>query len=204
VEQQRFDVMTRSLTRVPSRRDVLRGLTGGLGLGALWLPGTAAAKKKRKKKHKKTTQQPTTNCTPNCLDRTCGNDGCGGSCGACGSNDICRGGTCCAPESPATTCAGRCGTWTNNCGQPVVCPTCPGGQQCLSNGSCAMVCGPGIPCPSYCTGCSVPTSEGETHCVAGNSPNTCPTQVCSSTADCPAGKQCQMCLGSGRCFSLCS
>jgi hypothetical protein len=204
MNQTRFNAVTQSVTRVPSRRDVLRGLAGA-GIGTLWLPGIADAKNKRgKKRKKKNTQQPTSNCTPNCVDRTCGSDGCGGSCGTCAADQVCHGGTCCVPESQSTTCAGRCGTWTNNCRQPVACPTCPTGQQCLSNGSCAQVCGSGVPCPSYCTGCSVPSTEGETHCVAGNNPTVCPTQACSSTADCPAGKQCQMCQGSGRCTSLCS
>src|SRR5215217_6836958 len=69
--------MTQALGRLPSRRDVLRSLAGaGLGLGALRLPGIAAAKKKRKKRKKKT-EQSTASCTPNCVERTCGNDGCG-------------------------------------------------------------------------------------------------------------------------------
>lgn len=46
-------VMTRSLTKLPSRRDVVRGLaSAGLGLGAVRLPDIADAKKKRKHKHK--------------------------------------------------------------------------------------------------------------------------------------------------------
>ena len=51
----RFEAITRSLTMFPSRRDVLRGLTG-TGLVSLlgWLQGESdvAAKKKRHKKHK--------------------------------------------------------------------------------------------------------------------------------------------------------
>jgi hypothetical protein len=53
LNQHRIAVVTRSLTSVPSRRDVLRGLVGaGLGLGAARLPAVVAAKKKRKKKVK--------------------------------------------------------------------------------------------------------------------------------------------------------
>src|SRR5215207_2969700 len=67
MDQQHVAAWTRSLTRIavtrlPSRRDVLRGLVGlGLGLSALRRPETADAKKKRKKrkKHKKKrTQSP--------------------------------------------------------------------------------------------------------------------------------------------------
>ena len=47
-------VATRSLTRVPSRRDIVRGLVGaGLGLGMARAPNRAAADKKRKRKPKK-------------------------------------------------------------------------------------------------------------------------------------------------------
>ena len=193
MDGQQFDELVLSLTA--SRRLLLGG---ALATAAGWLGvSDADAKKNRHKKKKKKA------CRRNCSDRTCGSDGCGGSCGACGANQLCRGGTCCVPDPVATTCAGRCGTWTNNCGQPVTCPSCPTGQQCLSNGSCAQACGPGIACPSYCQGCSVPNTEGATHCVAGNDPTACPTQTCSSTADCPTGKHCQMCNGSGRCFNLC-
>ncbi|MGH2618111.1 MAG: hypothetical protein ACRDJC_23025, partial [Thermomicrobiales bacterium] len=54
MDQTRFNAVTQTLNRVPSRRDVLRGLAGAaLGLGAARLPGTAAAKKKRKNKKPK-------------------------------------------------------------------------------------------------------------------------------------------------------
>jgi hypothetical protein len=33
-------------------------------------------------------------CTPDCTNKNCGDDGCGGSCGTCGENTICSSGTC--------------------------------------------------------------------------------------------------------------
>jgi len=33
-------------------------------------------------------------CTPNCKDKQCGDDGCGGSCGSCGDNALCNLGKC--------------------------------------------------------------------------------------------------------------
>ncbi len=33
-------------------------------------------------------------CAPDCLGKECGDDGCGGSCGICGSSDYCEGGQC--------------------------------------------------------------------------------------------------------------
>ncbi|MGH2615127.1 MAG: hypothetical protein ACRDJC_07805 [Thermomicrobiales bacterium] len=48
MNQNHVAVVTRSFTRFPSRRDVLRGLAGaGFGLGAVQLPDAVAAKKKR-------------------------------------------------------------------------------------------------------------------------------------------------------------
>jgi hypothetical protein len=37
-------------------------------------------------------------CTPHCDGRSCGGDGCGGSCGACGGSDICTTDGQCAPQ----------------------------------------------------------------------------------------------------------
>lgn len=40
-------------------------------------------------------------CTPNCADKECGNDGCGGSCGTCQSSQTCQNNQCisaCVPE----------------------------------------------------------------------------------------------------------
>jgi len=42
----------------------------------------------------------TSACAPNCSNKVCGQDGCGGSCGACGSGKACNGGVC-AAQSPA-------------------------------------------------------------------------------------------------------
>jgi hypothetical protein len=49
--QTRFASVPRSLTRIPSRRDILRGLvTAGMGIGALRMPDAATAKKRRNNK----------------------------------------------------------------------------------------------------------------------------------------------------------
>jgi hypothetical protein len=200
VDQTRFKIVTRSLTSLPSRRDVMRALAGaGLGLGALRLSDAVAAKNKQKgkKKRKKKVQQ---RCTPNCTERTCGNDGCGGSCGACGTNQVCHGGTCCVPESRGATCAGRCGTRTNNCGQRIACSTCAAGQTCLSNGSCAIVCAVNGDCTGGC-GCSNPSVEGTRHCIGDL---VRPEAFCTSTTDCPPGAHCQnIGAASSVCISVC-
>jgi hypothetical protein len=54
MDQNRFVSVTRSLTTLPSRRDLLRGLVAaGLGLGIARLPDLVEAKTKRKKRRKK-------------------------------------------------------------------------------------------------------------------------------------------------------
>ena len=75
------------------------------------------------------------------------------------------------------------------------------GQQCLSNGSCAIVCGDAADCLFGC-GCSDPNSEGARHCIGGRlEPMPVP---CTRTADCPRGFHCQG-LGEGKtvCVALC-
>ena len=58
MDQHHFDAFTRSLSRVPSRRGMLRGLLAlGFGVAVPWFPVLAAARKKGKKKRKKKKQQ---------------------------------------------------------------------------------------------------------------------------------------------------
>ena len=47
-------------------------------------------------------------CAPTCSPGSCGDDGCGGSCGTCGDTEQCVGGTC-VPVADPLSCAGRCG-----------------------------------------------------------------------------------------------
>ncbi len=111
----------------------------------------------------------------------------------------------CIPQASAVTCAGRCGTWRNNCNQAVPCYLCPPTWSCLAHGSCGKTCtAAGPPCPPGC-GCSYPNTEGGEFCIGSLS--ACPTQTCSSTADCLPGYQCQPCSEGGAityCFPLCT
>lgn len=110
-------------------------------------------------------------CVPNCEGRTCGSDGCGGSCGACTGELKCVLGTCmkiCIPNCADKECgANGCGgTCSPGCfGQDIcmrgtcVClPDCAG-RICGTDG-CAGICGPGCSegydchngdCIRYCT-----------------------------------------------------
>ncbi len=80
------------------------------------------------------------------------------------NNLCCVSGSCCTPESAATTCLGRdCGITTNNCGEEVDCGDCTGvGEVCNISGQC-VVCTPDCSCAS-------------TTCVG----ETCVDPVCSS------------------------
>jgi len=212
VDSDRFDALVRSFSHLPSRRDILRGVIGAVaGLGSLHLQ-TAGARHKHHNKHKDPQSQDppsppsqpsprTPSCTPRCIRKQCGDDGCGGSCGTCSAGQFCRTGTCCTPRAkdiictadcPTGDCPGRCDTVTNirTCGQPVTC-SCPTGQECLSNGGCGQVCRDFHDCPgetSHCFNCDAST-EGRKHCSVGQS---CTESLCSSTADCPVGSQCQV------------
>lgn len=113
MDQNSFDVLTRSLTNIRSRRHLLRGLASlGLGLGAVRLPEVASARKKRKHKKRKGTKAK-----PNafgCLEvgNACQSEEqcCSGICAGKKGKRTCRAhdtGTCdqtiqafCAPDNP--------------------------------------------------------------------------------------------------------
>lgn len=197
-----FDRITRTLSAMPSRRRLI-GLVTGLAvagpIAAIGMPIAEAKHKKKKKKHQ--------GCKPNCTDRTCGSDGCGGECGQCAANQVCQGGSCCTPEPLVATCFHRCGTVANNCGQATSCPACSGARQCLSNGSCADGCATSSECAAPACYCGV-SAEGPKQCVESAECDHVP-QTCATTADCPAGQNCQQtgCGPSGaienRCAYLC-
>jgi hypothetical protein len=216
------DVFLRALT-VPSRRDVLLALCGmGLGLGSLRLPDATEAKKKRRRKKRPTeASAPTAICTPKCSRKQCGNDGCGGSCGSCATDQVCATGTCCTPAGPEVTCTTECGysegcprrcgmVPDRNCHRPVAdCGTCASGQQCLSNGVCAIDCAIDEDCPFGRQCLCLASAEGPKRCSVYS---TCSveTQVCTTLADCRPGWHCQVtnCGPGGstenRCVRLCA
>jgi hypothetical protein len=182
VEFIRFDDLARSLTHAPSRRGVFAGLASALvATLPLALIEDADAKKRRKKKgrgkkkKRKNRGSPPSGCTPRCDGRDCGDDGCGGSCGQCASNEVCDDGIClCAPAcAPANACGpdgcrGSCGTCATN-------QTCTGTQltrtECVS-GVCTPVttsCGANQRCfqNDCCTRSEAPT------CRETNIPDGC-------------------------------
>jgi hypothetical protein len=77
-------------------------------------------------------------CTPSCGTKKCGDNGCGGSCGACGASETCSAAGACVPTGPTCTapkrsCGGACvdvQTDPSNCGDcgKSCAGTCTGGQ----------------------------------------------------------------------------
>lgn len=120
---------------------------------------------------------PPCTCVPQCSGRTCGDDGCGGSCGTCPDGQTCNNaeGVCvCVPQDISITCDGNCGqTVPNNCGEPTTCPRCD--------------------CKPRCDG----RRCGDDHCggVCGQCPrgNKCQAGICKEGehCDCPNGKSCK-------------
>jgi hypothetical protein len=166
-----FDTLLRGLTIARSRRGAVVGLLGG-ALGVLGLTKSEAKhKKKKKKKGGSPPVSPPASppasppvsppspppCTPQCSGKTCGSDGCGGSCGPC------TGGVCLANDSCGQSCdqPGACGTTSPPCscnvnnGDPVCrrsvgaalvhcdqLSTCTTTADCPPNTVCSSICSP--------------------------------------------------------------
>ena len=79
-------------------------------------------------------------CVSSCAGKVCGDDGCGGACGACPAASICVSGACVASCTPS--CAGKvCGD--DGCGGS--CGTCPPGAACVQGACEAPRNSPGCP-----------------------------------------------------------
>jgi len=193
VDQTHFDAVSRTLSRLPSRRDVLRGLAGaGIGLGALVgsafdTVGVDAKKKRRANKKKRKTPRPTFNAF-GCLDvgQLCKGD-----------STVCCSGICAgiAPKKgkPDTR---RCAAHgTGSCRQDIegVCTT-PDLLQVTCNNR------------SNC-GC-IRTTAGSNYCAElFGGPGTSQCQPCQRDADCialglPPESACAP-VSAGRCAGLC-
>ncbi|MGB0592002.1 MAG: formylglycine-generating enzyme family protein [Myxococcota bacterium] len=114
-------------------------------------------------------------CTPDCRENTCGDDGCGGTCGSCKGPEVCIEGTCdCAPSVSMACCEdGSAVCSYDGCGHQesvqAMCPTgcadgaccdhCADGHVCAEDGSCT--CGAlGVACPD-----GFACEDG--HCIGG-------------------------------------
>ncbi len=100
-------------------------------------------------------------CVPDCVNKVCGDDGCGGSCGECEAPEVCNAeqSACCAPSCQGKLCG------DDGCGGS--CGDCPEGTECNKWYQCGPVC--------------VPKCEDK-EC----GPDTCG----GSCGECPEGKAC--------------
>jgi hypothetical protein len=123
-------------------------------------------------------------CTPSCLGKACGDDGCGGTCGNCPDGFQCNGSAqcLCLPKCEGKVCG------SNGCGGS--CGDCGAAEQCNVSGQCECKpkcenknCGDNG-CGSVCGEC-----EDGSKCIAG---------ICQCQPVC-AGKEC----GPDGCGSLC-
>lgn len=76
-------------------------------------------------------------CTPNCVGKECGNDGCSGSCGTCYSGKICTSGICVSAPAPIVA------PEQPECGDGIIdlnenCDTCPEDATCLATEKCSL------------------------------------------------------------------
>jgi Copper type II ascorbate-dependent monooxygenase, C-terminal domain len=111
--------------------------------------------------------EPAGSCAAKCDGKSCGDDGCGGSCGSCATSDGCTGGKC-VPSSCTPSCSGKtCGD--DGCGG--TCGSCTAGKSCSPQGACVAGCAPscaGKTCgPDGCGGVCGMCALGST-CAAGS------------------------------------
>ncbi|NUN14069.1 MAG: hypothetical protein HUU55_10595 [Myxococcales bacterium] len=81
-------------------------------------------------------------CTPDCAGKECGNNGCGGTCGACSGALSCNNGLC-------LLAGGSCGNGTCEANQQENCKTCAGDCKCAGAGVCSPQ---GVCCTPQCSG----------------------------------------------------
>ena len=135
------------------------------------------------------------NCTPNCIGKQCGPDGCGGSCGTCPNNAPCDAyGQCpCVPNCQGKECG------PNGCGG--LCGVCPDNFVCSATGKCVCLrlcdgkeCGPdgcGGTCGKCPDGYNCVYGKCEGACVPNCVGKQCGPDGCGgSCGTCPVGFEC--------------
>ncbi len=143
------------------------------------------------------TQLEQSGCLPSCSGRTCGDDGCGGSCGSCSQALTCTpDGQCiqatCTPDCVGAACgddgcSGSCGT----CAKTLVCSST---RTCACQPSCVgKVCG-SDGCGGSCGACGVTDTcsvTGQCLCIPKCSGKQCGSDGCGGVCGtCPSGQAC--------------
>lgn len=188
MDQTSFNAVTQTVTHVPSRRDVLRGLAGaGLGLGLLRRPEALDAKEGKKNKKKKKPKKP----QPNAFG--CFNVGqpCRGNSVNCCSG-ICQGNKPKRGKQDKSKCVAH---DTGTCNQEA-----------------AGVCTGAVPALAACnnrTDCGCfRTTAASSYCAELFGPGLSQCATCQRDADCvamglPAGSACAP-VSEGFCAGLCA
>lgn len=145
MDADRFETLLRTLHGTPTRRLTLRSLAV-LGLATFLGHQESEAKtnKGRKGKGNKKGKGKTPPCVGNCSGKSCGDDGCGGSCGTCPVDKICQGVTCVCPPGQQDS-GGVCAT-EPICGGSLFCAA---PSECCSASCLGGVCvrsSAGLPC----------------------------------------------------------
>jgi hypothetical protein len=174
--QQAITAIARPISPRSSRRAVSGALIGvplaGLLQDVLGIEDVAASKQRnrrkqrRRKERRRNENRASSSCTPTCTGRTCGDDGCGGSCGTCASPATCRNGVCGCP-SGQFECQGRC-IPTSECCTEANCGT---GQVCLQ-GQCVTWRGTCQAGEDICTDLTHTCAGGDCLCVTSMSNQT--------------------------------
>ncbi|MFZ4579909.1 MAG: hypothetical protein ACOYOB_16085 [Myxococcota bacterium] len=127
-------------------------------------------------------------CQPECTDKKCGDDGCGGTCGGCDGDSVCSQGACVDPCSPEPIACQNNTCGDNGCGGS--CGSCAKGSECVE-GSCKAVVTP--PKPDSCQGSCGSLAPSGCSCALGcQKSDTCCSdyaEFCACKPDCN-GKQC--------------
>lgn len=101
-------------------------------------------------------------CKPNCTGKTCGTNGCNGSCGTCAPGTICVNGSCqCVPNCIGKTCGSN--GCSGSCGSCTAPQTCVNGN-CITPDPCSAACPENMD-PNYCD-CSA--SRFSNSCTTSN------------------------------------
>jgi hypothetical protein len=146
---------------------------------------------------------PTAFCFPSCAGKSCGSDGCGGSCGTCASGESCQSGQC-IPGGCTSQCSGKecgsdgCGGVCGSCGSEMVCvqgkctkaqgcETQCDGKQCGDDG-----------CGGICGLCSGGSTCVEGICKTGSCIPNCDSKTCGDDG---CGGTCGDCSDSETCAS---
>lgn len=168
MDQHRIDALTRSLSRVPSRRDVLRGLAvAALGLGMTRWPEAAETKKRKNTKARPNTfgcldvgdrcQRAGQCCSGLCQGKK-GKKRCRahdtGNCQAGNATTICGG-----VEVPCTTSLGKPGVCVTTTGNAAYCQAAVYQFGCKTDVDCQVVAGGILGTRAACVRCTAGTLD---------------------------------------------